>query len=144
LAGAASNIVLINGADAANVFWVAQGALSVSANSTIKGTLVAYLGPITSGVNSSVEGRLISSAVAITLAVSNSATMPGAMNIPINPMVSYTPATAVDVLGSIENFSLFTSLVAVVNASTSGIIGDVGANADAINCIGIQFIRIFC
>ncbi len=35
-AGAATNIVLINGADAANVFWVAQGALSVGASSVIK------------------------------------------------------------------------------------------------------------
>jgi hypothetical protein len=132
-AGAASNIVLINGADAANVFWVAQGALSVGANSTIKGTLLAYPGAITLGVNSSIEGRLLSSVGAITVGVGGTATMPGTMNLPINPMVSYTPAAAVDVLGSIENFSLFTSNGAVANASTSGILGDVGANVGAIS-----------
>ena len=48
-------------------------------------------------------------------------------------MVSYTPAAAVDVLGSIENFSLFTSNGAVANASTSGILGDVGADIGAIS-----------
>lgn len=132
-AGAASNIVLINGADAANVFWVAQGALSVGANSAIKGTLLAYPGAITLGVNSSIEGRLLSSVGAITVGVGGTATMPGTMNIPINPMVSYTPAAAVDVLGSIENFSLFTSNGAVANASTSGILGDVGADVGAIS-----------
>jgi hypothetical protein len=55
------------------------------------------------------------------------------MNIPINPMISYTPAAAVDVLGSIENFSLFTSNGAVANAATSGILGDVGADVGAIS-----------
>jgi hypothetical protein len=132
-AGAGSTINLINGADAANVFWVAQGALSVGANSAIKGTLLAYPGAITLGVNSSIEGRLLSSVGAITVGVGGTATMPGAMNIPINPMVSYTPAAAVDVLGSIENFSLFTSNGAVANASTSGILGDVGADVGAIS-----------
>ena len=131
-AGAATNIVLINDADAANVFWVAQGALSVGAASTIKGTLLAYPGAITLGVNSSIEGRLLSSVGAITIAAGGSATMPGTMHIPINPMISYTPAAAVDVLGSIENFSLFTSNGAVANASTSGILGDVGADIGAI------------
>jgi hypothetical protein len=132
-AGAGSNIVLTNGADAANVFWVAQGALSVGANSVIKGTLLAYPGAITLGVNSSIEGRLLSSVGAITVGVGGTAMMPGAMNVPINPMVSYTPAAAVDVLGSIENFSLFTSNGAVANASTSGILGDVGADVGAIS-----------
>jgi hypothetical protein len=54
------------------------------------------------------------------------------MNIPINPMVSYTPAAAVDVLGSLESFSLFSSIGAVANASFSGILGDVGADVGAI------------
>ena len=132
-AGAGSDIILTNGADAANVFWVAQGALSVGASSVIKGTLLAYPGAITLGVNSSIEGRLLSSVGAITVGVGGTATMPGDMYIPINPMASYTPAAAVDVLGSIENFSLFTSNGAVANASTSGILGDVGADIGAIS-----------
>jgi hypothetical protein len=132
-AGAASNIILTNGAKAANIYWIAQGALSVGANSVMKGTLFAYPGAITLGVNSSIEGRLLSSSGAITVGVGGTASMPGAMNIPINPMVSYTPAAAVDVLGSLENFSLFSSIGAVANASFSGILGDVGANAGAIS-----------
>ena len=132
-AGAATNINLINNANAANVYWVAQGAISIGAASTIKGTLLAYPGAITLGVNSSIEGRLLSSVGAITIAANGMAIMPaGIMNIPIKPMVSYTPAAAVDVLGSIENFSLFSSNGAVANASTSGIIGDVGADIGAI------------
>jgi hypothetical protein len=133
-AGAATNIILINGADAANVYWVAQGAISIGANSTIKGTLLAYPGAITLGANSSIEGRLLSSVGAITVAAGASAIMPaGAMHIPINSIDSYAPAAVVDVLGSVENFSLFTSNGAVANASTSGIIGDVGADIGAIS-----------
>jgi hypothetical protein len=137
-AGAGSNIVLLNGAKAANVYWIAQGALSVGANSVIEGTLLAYPGAITLGVNSSIKGRLLSSSGAITVAAGATATMPvpGAMNIPINPMVSYTPAAAVDVLGSLESFSLFSSIGAVTNASFSGILGDVGANVGAISGFG--------
>ncbi|MFT7435100.1 MAG: hypothetical protein ACI8UX_000891, partial [Psychromonas sp.] len=140
-AGAASNIVLLNGAKAANVYWVAQGALSVGANSVIEGTLLAYPGAITLGVNSSIKGRLISSSGAITVGVGGTATMPvpGTMNIPINPMVSYTPAAAVDVLGSLKNFSLFSSIGAVANASFSGILGDVGANVGAISGFATSF-----
>lgn len=133
-AGAASNIILINGADAANVFWVAQGALSVGASSVIKGTLLAYPGAITLGVNSIIEGRLLSSAGAITVGVGGAAITPaGTMNIPINPMKGYTPTPEVDVLGSLENFSLFSSIGAVANVSTSGILGDVGTDVGVIS-----------
>jgi hypothetical protein len=132
-AGAGSNIILTNGAKAANVYWIAQGALSVGANSVMKGTLFAYPGAITLGVNSSIEGRLLSSSGAVTVGVGGTATMPGSVDIAINPMVSYAPAASVDVLGSLENFSLFSSIGAVANASFSGILGDVGANAGAIS-----------
>ncbi|MFT5077197.1 MAG: hypothetical protein ACI85B_002263, partial [Flavobacteriaceae bacterium] len=136
-AGAGSNIILTNSARAANVYWVAQGALSVGASSVIKGTLFAYPGAITLGVNSTIEGRLLSSVGAITVAVGGTATIPdGPMTIGINPMRSYTPAAAVDVLGSLENFSLFTSTGAMANASTSGILGDVGTNVGAITGFG--------
>ncbi|MFT7083814.1 MAG: hypothetical protein ACJAT0_002307 [Nonlabens sp.] len=134
-AAAGSNIVLQNGAKAANIYWIAQGALSVGANSVIEGSLLAHPGAITLGVNSSIKGRLLSSSGAITLAVGSSVTSPlaGAMNIPINPMVSYTPAAAVDVLGSLESFSFFSSTGAVANSYFSGILGDVGANTGAIS-----------
>jgi hypothetical protein len=132
-AGAGTNINLINGAKAANVYWIAQGALSVGANSVMKGTLFAYPGAITLGVNSSIEGRLLSSSGAVTVGVGGTATMPGSVDIAINPMVSYAPAASVDVLGSLENFSLFSSIGAVANASFSGILGDIGANVGAIS-----------
>ena len=136
-AGAGSNIVLTNGARAANVFWLAQGALSVGASSAIKGTLFAYPGAVTLGANSSIEGRLLSSVGAITVAADGIANMPaGDMNIPIQPMSSYTPAPAVDVLASVEKFRLFTSAGAVANAATSGFIGDIGTNVGAISGFG--------
>jgi len=132
--GAGSKIILSGGTQAANVFFIAQGALSVAASCDIKGTLVAYPGAITLGASSSIEGRMLSSAGAITVGAGGAAITPGGtMNVPINPMKGYTPAPEVDVLGSLENFSLFSSIGAVANASTSGILGDVGADIGAIS-----------
>ena len=57
--GAGSTIVLTNGAQAKNVFWVADGAISMAAATTINGTLIAN-GAISMGVSGVVYGRMFS------------------------------------------------------------------------------------
>ena len=126
-AGVGSNIILSNGTRAANVFWMAEGAISVGASSTIKGTLLSHPGAITLGVNCNIEGRMFASEGAVTIGAGSVAGIPvGPVTIPISCLGVCTPAPAVDVLGSIENFTLFTSFGAVTNAAASGVIGDVG------------------
>ena len=39
-----SSITLVNGASAANVFWIAEGAISIGATCTMKGTFIAHTG----------------------------------------------------------------------------------------------------
>ncbi|TXD47638.1 ice-binding family protein [Polaribacter sp. IC073] len=128
-AGAASNIVLSNGTRAANVYWIAEGAIEIGANSVIKGTLFSHPGAITLGANCNIEGRLFSSEGAIVIAASSVAEIPaGPITIPINCEGNCSAAPAVDVLGSIAKFALFTSDGAVSNAATSGFVGDIGSN----------------
>ena len=57
--GVAAEIVLINGVSACNVYWVADGAISLGASATMKGTFIAH-GANSMGMNSILEGRIFS------------------------------------------------------------------------------------
>jgi hypothetical protein len=135
--GVGSQIKLSNGTRAANVFWIAEGAISVGSSSVIKGTLLSHPGAITLGTNSNIEGRLLATEGAITVEAGGVAIAPvGPITIPIKCLGKCTPAPALDILGSIEKFALFSSDGAVANTATSGIVGDIGAHAGAISGFG--------
>jgi len=70
--GAASTITLVNGTMASNVFWLADGAVSMGAYVTMSGTLIAN-GAISMGDGGILNGRLLSTtgAIAIYNVVSN-------------------------------------------------------------------------
>ena len=135
--GASATVTLINGAQSCNVFWLADGAISIAANANIKGTLFAKTGAVGLGAGVQLEGRMLSMAGAITVGVGASATPPpGTSNIPVFCESECDPATAVDVLGSVSDFVLFSSFGAVSN--TSGTNGDIGTNAGTIYSSGIH------
>ncbi|MFT5859922.1 MAG: hypothetical protein ACI865_002028 [Flavobacteriaceae bacterium] len=139
-AGAGSTVVLAGGVRADNVFWIANGAITitptlVSAPTTIKGTLFSYPGAITLGANCDIEGRLLGTDGAITTGINSVATMPsGVCDIPIPCLNTCNPVH--DVLGTIGNFIFFTNNGAVTNVSTSGIVGTVGADIGSISGFG--------
>jgi hypothetical protein len=56
---ASSNVALINGAQASNVYWVVTGTATVGSNATLRGNLLAT-GNITTGAGSTVVGRVLS------------------------------------------------------------------------------------
>jgi hypothetical protein len=56
---ASSNVVLINGASADNVYWQAEGAVGTGANSTFRGTILTA-GAITLGDSTKLIGRALS------------------------------------------------------------------------------------
>tara|TARA_B100000809_G_scaffold35204_1_gene30953 strand:- start:16338 stop:18479 length:2142 start_codon:yes stop_codon:yes gene_type:complete len=65
--GASATVVLINGASSKNIFWVAKGAVSMAASTTISGTLIGNPGAVSMGAGGLLNGRLLSSAGAISL-----------------------------------------------------------------------------
>jgi gliding motility-associated-like protein len=139
--GANSTIVLSNGARAANVFWIAEGAISVAASSEIKGTLLSFPGAITLGVNSKIEGRMLASEGAITIESGAAAKAPvGPISIPIKCLGDCGPTPALDILGSLKKFALFSSFGAVANTATSGFVGDVGAHNGSLTGFGTSTI----
>ncbi len=115
--GAVSSIVLLNGALARNIFFVAEGAISIGATSSMKGTYIAHAGALAFNAGCSLEGRFFTIAGAITFGPAT-ATVPSGTS-PIN-------------LGVLSNFAIFTGGGAITNAAISNISGNIGTNLGAI------------
>ncbi|HXB45763.1 MAG TPA: ice-binding family protein [Puia sp.] len=65
--GATSTIHLLNGASACNVFWGAEGAISMAAGTTMSGTLIANNGAISMGAGGVLDGRMFSTTGAASI-----------------------------------------------------------------------------
>ena len=125
---AGSSITLLNGASAANVFWIAEGAISIGATSTMKGTFIAHTGAASMAAGGDLEGRLLSTVGAVSFG-------PGMAKLPAD--LSTIPVICVNtcnnsIVGSAGNFTLFTTAGAVSNTGSTGIIGNIGTGAGAI------------
>ncbi len=64
---AGATVLLANGASSENVYWIAVGALALGANTTMKGTAIAYPGAVSLGAGSSIDGSLYSTIGAIAV-----------------------------------------------------------------------------
>lgn len=115
--GASTTVVLTNGASACNIFWVAEGAISIGATSVVKGTFIANSGAVFMGANCSLVGRLFSITGAINFGS-------GTMIIPEN--CTYLA------LGLLTDFVAFTGTGAVGNTGNTTITGNIGSNNGAI------------
>ncbi|WP_395066244.1 ice-binding family protein [Flavobacterium sp.] len=115
--GASSTVVLTNGASACNIFWVAEGAISIGATSVVKGTFIANSGAVFMGANCSLVGRLFSITGAVNFG-------PGTMLFPEN--CNYLN------LGLLTDFVAFTGTGAVGNTGNTTITGNIGSNNGAI------------
>ena len=129
-AGAGATVHLINGTKSCNVFFMANGTIAIDANANIKGTLFAKVGAVGLGAGTILEGRMLTiSGALVTGAAAIVKPPPGTCTIPIFCETSCSPAPAVDVLGSVANYALYTNLGAVTTTSISGIDGDIGADS---------------
>ena len=128
--GANATVHLINGTQSCNVFYIADGSIAVAADANIKGTLFAKVGAVGLGAGAIVEGRMLTLDGAIVAGAGSKVSPPlGKCTIPIFCETSCSPAPAVDVLGILANYALYTNLGAVSNTSISGIDGDIGADS---------------
>jgi hypothetical protein len=112
---AASNMVLINGAVAENIFWISDAAVGVGANSTIYGNLISNGAAIAVGAATNIEGRLLTASGAIAFGT-------GVCSVPIDE-------SAAIVLGNLKSFALFTGNGAITNAGASTYNGNVCSGA---------------
>lgn len=124
--GAVSTIVLKNGAQARNIFFIAEGAISVGATSIMKGTYISRGAALAFNAGSSLEGRFFTIAGAITFGPAT-AIVPSGVS-PIN-------------LGILSNFAIFTGAGAITNAAISNITGNIGSNMGLISGFEISIVN---
>jgi hypothetical protein len=117
----ASEIKLLNGALACNVFWKVEGAINLGSLSIMKGTLVANNGAIDMATGVKLEGRALSTAGAITVNGVTAKTPVGCGS----PIL--TGPTAPN-LGSTACYGIFSAGGDISNTGISNIKGDVGTN----------------
>jgi hypothetical protein len=65
--GAGSKITVVNGAQVSNVFLISGGAVSMAANTVMKGTLIASPGAVSMAVGGTLVGRLLSTSGAMAV-----------------------------------------------------------------------------
>lgn len=120
-----SKIILINGAQACNVFWKVEGAVSLGTSTIFKGTIIANNAAVdlTAGVN--LEGRAFSTAGAVSVNGLEA-------NIPVGCNVPLLTGPTAPTLGSTACYGLFSASGTVSNSvSMMGetfVTGDIGSN----------------
>lgn len=115
--GAGFNVILVNGASACNVFWIAEGAIALGASTIMKGFLISNSGAVSLGSMSNVQGNLFSSGGAIGLDASTLSRVVGCNNN----------------FGSINNFAIYSKSGSISNVGTSNITGDIATNSGTVS-----------
>ena len=119
---AGATVSLINGAVACNVFWVAEGAISMAASTTMRGTLIAHNGAIDMGAGGILEGRELSTVGAVSVYGTTAYT-------PLGCGAPVLNGPAAPDLKSVACFALFSSNGNVANSGVTHVTGDVGTNS---------------
>jgi hypothetical protein len=117
----ASQVNLINGALACNVFWKVEGAVNLGGLSVMKGTVIANNGAIDVASGAKLEGRLLSTAGAVTV---NNVTA----KTPIGCGSPVLTGPAAPNLVSLAAYAILSGNGDVANSGISNVKGDVGTN----------------
>ena len=118
---AASQIILINGALACNVFWKVEGLISLASATKMKGTLIANNGGINMSTGVTLEGRALSTTGAITLNGMTGKT-------PIGCGSAILTGPAAPALGTTVCYAVFSGNGDVTNSGITNVTGDIGTN----------------
>jgi hypothetical protein len=116
-----SEITLINGAKACNVFWKIEGLVDRSTGTKMKETMVANNAAILMAIDSTLEGRLLSNTGAITVNGIDA-------KLPLGCGSAILKGPKAPHLGTAVCYALFSGVDSVTNAGITNLIGDVGTN----------------
>ena len=119
--GSASEIILMNGALACNVFWKVEGVVSLVPGTKMKGTIVANNAAINISTCTNLEGRALSTSGAISISGVLAYTPTGCGSLTLNGPLAPE-------LGTTVCYAIFSANGEVTNTDTSIVKGDVGTN----------------
>jgi hypothetical protein len=123
--GVNTEIILINGALACNVFWVTENDINFDAGTSMKGNFIANSASINSAANGDIEGRLLSTNGGINIDAITAST-------PLGCGVTVLVGPSAPDLASAECYGIFSSSGNVTDAAgTTTVNGDVGTNVGA-------------
>jgi len=117
-----SEVKLLNGAQACNLFWKIEGAVDLAAGTKMRGAVVVHNGAISMAVGGTLEGHALS----INGAISVNGIR---CFIPLCSSLPMLTGPSTPYLGTTECFSLFSGIGAVTNVGASSVFGDVGTNS---------------
>jgi len=148
------NVILANGAQSANVFWIVEGAVSTGAGTHMEGTILGGA-DIAFGAETSINGRLLAGSAGGTIAMATTVSMPvdpsvvggrvwfdanidglqdpsettGFPNVPVTLLQLVFEKLTID-LGTAANFG---ALAGGAISGTGHVAGDVGSGTGAID-----------
>ena len=101
-----SKVILLNGTQSKNVFWLVNGAVTVNGNSIFRGTILANNGAISLNTGVTLDGRALTTTGALnTSAIS--ATLPvGSCGSTISPTITSQPSNQIVCEGNSAVFSV--------------------------------------
>jgi hypothetical protein len=125
ITASASNVVLVNGAQAANVFWVVGSSATLGTYSIIQGNIMAQAS-VTVTTGTTVDGRVLARAAAVTLD-SDTITVPTGVQAPsitstclatsVNPVPAGQPVTFTATVAASTGTAIPSGLVAFTDGS---------------------------
>jgi gliding motility-associated-like protein/uncharacterized repeat protein (TIGR01451 family) len=120
--GAGAKLMLLNGAQACNVFWKVEGGVNLAAGTTMRGTIIANNAAIVMSIGDTLEGRALSTNGAVSV-TGITAFKPLGCGSPV------LTGPANPIMGTTECFALFSGIGPVTNNGITNVIGDVGTNS---------------
>ncbi len=100
-----SRVILTNGTQSKNVFWLVNGAASINDFSNFKGTVVCNSGAINLATGVTIDGRMLTTTGAISSS-SITSIMPAGCGSTSSPAVITEPSNQVACVGSSVNFTV--------------------------------------
>ncbi|HEY0045779.1 MAG TPA: ice-binding family protein [Flavobacterium sp.] len=118
---AASQVVLLNGALACNVFWKVEGQIELATNTLMKGNMIADNAAIILNSGVQIEGRALTTTGAVTI---NGSTV----RIPLGCGSLELTGPPAPALLSVACYTIFSGNGEVTNSETTFVTGDIGTN----------------
>jgi hypothetical protein len=132
ITASASNVVLVNGAQASNVFWVVGSSATLGTNSTLQGNILA-LTSITVTTGTTIDGRALARNGAVTLDTNTINALTPALTISITALTSSTaPGDTVNYTLTIADTGQTAYAGATVTDSLADVLDDATYKNDAL------------